>query len=58
MATSSFDYAFKDIDLIHKAAHALHEVAGTEHQQATQDLQLLETVLRGIQQLIAWTFKS
>jgi hypothetical protein len=51
MATSSFDYAFKDIDLIHKAAHALHEVAGTEHQQATQDLQLLETVLRGIQQL-------
>jgi hypothetical protein len=53
MATNSFDYAFEDIDLVRKAVHALCKVAATtvEHQQAIQDLQLLESVLCGIQRL-------
>jgi hypothetical protein len=53
MATDPFDYALEDIELIRKAVHALRKVGGTtiEREQAIQDLQLLETVLRGVQKL-------
>jgi hypothetical protein len=53
MAANSFDYAFEDIDLIRQAVEALREVADTvvEHQKAIHDLQLLETVLCGVQRL-------
>jgi hypothetical protein len=51
MATKVFDYAFEDIDLIRKALDALRRVASntTAYRQAICDLQLLETVLRGVQ---------
>jgi hypothetical protein len=53
MATNSFDYAFEAIDLICKAVKALLITADTtgRHQRAIQDLQILETVLCGVQML-------
>jgi hypothetical protein len=51
MANESFCYTSEDIDLVRKAADALHRAASntTAYQQAIHDFRLVETVLRGVQ---------
>lgn len=51
MATETFGYALNDLNLVRKAVNALRRVASNTaaFQQAIHDLQLLETVLHGIQ---------
>jgi hypothetical protein len=53
MATETFGYALNDLNLVRKAVNALCRVASNTaaFQQAIHDLQLLETVLHGVQRV-------
>ena len=53
MATKAFDYALEDVDLVRKAVNALRGLASNTatRKHAIRDLQILEAVLRGVQEV-------